>query len=365
MLELLRRRFKDPGWDLARAALPWEPQRPSLARTIEAALLPDSSGLADSSMPLPDDEAAAVAAGLPYVAGGRDGVATFHLPQITEPEAVQAVLQPLRAVLEDGGLDGLDGLYRAMLEHPTLAWVDELGEVIGTEPAADPNRVYALGLLLATQAPDREPVKAGIALLGLLGLGEDELALLRLLGCHDELTLFAAVAVAAASDEAEGELWSMAQRVHGWGRIQAVTRLADSGDPAIGEWLVREGFRNTIDDRYLAAPCAIAGELRARLEELQVDEELLQAAGELFTALLRPQGPVPGIEVWPEGPQALSSWLVHAAAHPRLQPALLTLAQTVLEADARPSPPWPADEGARLTIQAAGILGQWERVPEA
>lgn len=365
MLDWLRSRFQDPAWDLSAPTLPWDASRPALAAVIEEALLSDGSGLADSSMLLPDDEEAAEAAGLPFVPGGRDGVATFHLPQITDDEAVEAVLPALRAVLADGGLAGLPALYEALCAHSTLSWVDELGEALGEEPEPDPNRVFALGLLLATQAPDREPVKAGIALIGMLDLGEDELAMLRLLGCHDELALFVAVAIGASSDEAEGELWSMAQRLQGWGRIQVVTRLVESEDEELQDWLLREGWDNTVDPRYLALPCAVGGRLAAALEPDRVDPELLAAAGRLLAVLLLPGGPVPGIEAWEEGPQALSSWLVHAQASADLLPQGLTLAQAVIEADARAPRPWPSDEGERLVAQARALLGSWEAVPEA
>src|SRR5690606_27054057 len=55
-----------------------------------------------------------------------------------------------------------------------------------------PQRIYALGLRLATEGRQRGPVKLGIALLGLFP-AERHRDLLLTLGRHEEFTLYAAV----------------------------------------------------------------------------------------------------------------------------------------------------------------------------
>ena len=108
---------------------------------------------------------------------------------------------------------------------------------------------------LATESPDREPVKFGIALLGLFGQQNDE-ELLQTLGLHDEFSYSCAVALANSAQDRDGALWALAQHTHGWGRIHVVERLADTTNAEIKDWLIRDGFRNSIMYEYLACICA-------------------------------------------------------------------------------------------------------------
>ncbi|MCK6506028.1 hypothetical protein L6R53_22035 [Myxococcota bacterium] len=354
MRDWLERRFGRPEWDLARAALPWG-DAPGLAQFLETQLGPGGERLPHSGMPLPDDERVSLADGVRFAAGARDGIALHHLDAVDEPEVAQEVVRLLRDVLADGGLARLPELYAAMVAHRALTWVDQLGPGIARAPQPDPNRLYALALWLATQAPDREPVKAGIAMLALLELDGDELGLLRLLGSHDEFTLYAVVALSAQSEEPEQELWSLARRVTGWGRIHAVQRLCDTGDPEIKDWLLREGFRNDVTDRYLALSCAVAGDLALALAD-PVDDALLFAATDLLGALIEPAGPTAGMEAWEEGALAVARWMDRLGE--RAQPPLSAVAvlARIVEAAGEDEAPWPPDVAPELAGRARVLL---------
>lgn len=354
MRDWLERRFGRPEWDLAHAPVPWD-QAPALADFLEDQLGPGAERLLDSGLALPDEDRVAHADGVRFAAGARDGIALHHMEGVDEPEVAREVVGLLRAVLADGGLDRLPDLYAALVEHRALTWVDELGPGIARAPRPDPNRLYALALWLATQAPDREPVKAGIAMLALLELDGDELGLLRLLGCHDEFTLYAVVALSAQSDAPEQELWRLARRVTGWGRIHAVQRLADTADPLVKDWLLREGFHNDVTDRYLALTCAVAGDLLGALAE-PVDDELLAAATDLIAALLEPSGPTAGMEAWEDGAAAVGRWLDRLAEHPTPPLATVPVLARVVTAAAEEEAPWPPDAAPELAARARVAL---------
>jgi hypothetical protein len=55
-----------------------------------------------------------------------------------------------------------------------------------------------------------EPVKAGIALLGVSGSGQDR-ELMLTLGRHEDFTLFCAAAIRSCQPEPDRVLWSLAQ----------------------------------------------------------------------------------------------------------------------------------------------------------
>ena len=98
--------------------------------------------------------------------------------------------------------------------------------------------------------------------------------------------------------------------MHGWGRIQTVERLAHTQDPRIRGWLLREGFRNSVMNEYLACICARAGRLHEALASSQVDPELLDGAAEIFRALLT-GGPAEGIDDYGHAAEAAEAYVHH------------------------------------------------------
>lgn len=160
-----------------------------------------------------------------------------------------------------------------------------------------------VGHWLAATATERGPVKLGIALLGVAGVG-DAAGLLRTLGAHDEFTLYAVVAFGnGTEDGGESEIWALATVVDGWGRIHCVERLRHTSDPAIRRWILRTGFRNSVMYEYLAYTAATTGGLLAALRGDDIDRELLDAAGEIIEALVMggPDGARPLIAAVADG----------------------------------------------------------------
>ena len=175
-------------------------------------------------------------------------------------------------------------LYEKIRQTSVLSYIDDLLPAVARSALPHPG-VHEIGWRLAATGRHPEPVKAGIALLGISG-GQEDTDLLLTLGRHEELTLFCAVALANSSPDAESALWSLARSVNGWGRIQAVERLKDTGRPDIQDWLVRDGFRNKVMNEYLAYIAATTGRLLDRLREPSPDDELIRAASDIVSDLL-------------------------------------------------------------------------------
>jgi hypothetical protein len=100
----------------------------------------------------------------------------------------------------------------------------------------------------------------------------------------------------------------MAKKVEGWGRVHCVERLQDTTDPAIRDWILRTGFRNSVMDDYLALIVARTGGLLPALRGPQVDRELLTAAGDLLVALL-PYGPAGDVDDYEDAAEAFEAYL--------------------------------------------------------
>lgn len=170
--------------------------------------------------------------------------------------------------------------------------------------------LFRVAWRLATEGRDRGPVKIGIALLGIMQSDQHHDVLMTL-GSHEEFTLYAAIALANSAESpvaAERSLWELAKRVRGWGRVEIVSRLRETHDPAIRDWMLREGYVNSVMYEYLAYTAATTGGLLEALSDDDVDHQLLTAAGDLLSALIA-GGPAEDIGDYQDAPGALRRYL--------------------------------------------------------
>lgn len=298
------------NWDLDAVTPPWG-DRTSIYQHILANIRPGEPGLGEQGDQLPDEDIVRGDNQLGWAPGALDGVVGHHGGGGETEDTVNKILESFRALTKKATPDRAASLYTLLVENSALSYVDQLLEAVFAHDDLDVKRLYAVAHWLATGAADREPIKCAISLLSVFQ-GGDERDLLLTLGRHEEFTLFAAVALKNAGDDAELSLWALACLVTGWGRIQIIERLAETKDEQIKAWLLREGYHNDILHEYTALICAKTGELSIALLTPDPDDKLLQGAGAILTALIRGHGgPVEGIEAYDEGPAATELYLTH------------------------------------------------------
>ena len=299
-----------PFWDVSKVEPPWG-DRPSLFAHVRDHIVQNATGLAEGAMKLPDEERLRDRGGLSWVAGGLDGAFGHHAGSADGSETAATIFAALREFTEKSSSERAAALYALLTEHSALDHVDPLLEAVYLSDDLDPARVRIVARWLAGEAADREPVKVGIALLGLFPAVENR-DLLLTLGGHDEFTLYTAVALVNASETAERDLFELARHVDGWGRIQLVERLAGTRDEEIKGWMLREGYKNTVMYEYTAYVCATSGGLLDALRAPHPDEALLEGAGEILAALVTGLGgPAEGIDEYQDGAEATELWLGH------------------------------------------------------
>ena len=119
-------------------------------------------------------------------------------------------------------------------------------------------------------------------------------------------------ALANLQEDPEEALWQLARNVDGWGRVHTVARLAGTQNPAIKDWLLRDGYKNSIMYEYTAYICARTGDLVNVLATDEIDDELLDGAGEIIQTLIDGrEGPAEGIDDYADGPTAVGRYLDH------------------------------------------------------
>jgi hypothetical protein len=312
-MKFLTRLFGRKGGDDGNEppSTPWD-RRPSILEFISSHVPTDGPGLAEGGYTLPDEEQVGRGSKLRWTAGAMDGVAIHHMGLGKSEETVRRTVERVLAYCRQPTAINKAAIYEHVIGERIVSIIDPVIKALLRERGIGHDRLYELARSFVTEAPDREAVKFGIAILGLFPQPADQ-ELFQTLGRHDEFTLFCAVALSNSSEDHGEALWTLARNVTGWGRIHTVERLARTENPAIKNWLLREGFRNSVMYEYLAGTCARAGGLLAALSEDRVDRDMLTAAGEIIQALIA-GGPAEGMDHYEDARPVIESYLGHMAS---------------------------------------------------
>ena len=170
-------------------------QRPSIFDHIERAIDRDPIAVVDAPSapmgvasdagaelsPLPDEELHQ-RGGLRWAAGALDGVMGRHAQVEDERLRAKQIVKAVRDLLASATPAHLEHLTRLLTRAPVLGVLDDvLAELVGSGEL-DPDRFHELALFLVRTAPDREVVKLGISMLGVLVGCDERETLLRRIG---------------------------------------------------------------------------------------------------------------------------------------------------------------------------------------
>ncbi len=290
---------------------PWE-GRVAIYEHIASHLDSTGARLTDAGDRLPDEEVRSDDGGLKWVSGGLDGAFGRHVGGGGDTEAARKVSELVVRISRRGASADQIELYQVLTPDGVIDYLDPALERVAKAGIRPQPHLHEFARFLATKAPDRGPVKLGIALLGLIGDAADR-DVVMLLGRHEEFTLYSAVALGNMLHDPDESMWELAKSVTGWGRIELVDRLARTRRPEIRRWLLREGYRNDIMLEYSAYVCATGGDLRAAITAATVDDELLAAAGDIISAMAA-GGPAKGLDDYSDAAVVVGSYLGHVAA---------------------------------------------------
>ena len=246
-----------------------------------------------------------------FADGAMDGIAIFHmgkteLNSIGTKKMVRAIKSCSQRLFEDSDeqLAELGKSFRA------IGIIDEFQRyIMAHSNRIDAGSIYQSAVYLILNSCNRESVKFGLVMLELLNIEESVKTAVRRLGMSDEFTIFA-IWNMLKWDNGNDEVFNLAKKVHGWGKIHAVERL-EASDPEISEWLLLHGIENTVMPAYSALNVWEKATVAERLKG-QLSEEEFHGIGRIFSALLD-EGPVEGISGVKNAEEAVLDFL--SAAH--------------------------------------------------
>lgn len=279
----------------------------SLYELIHRSVTPEGSLPESFSLPKPDQK------GVRFADGARDGIAIFHTN--LAPDDVRLLEEAVQAAAL-----GNDGEARRLAAEfcengRMITSIDGIQDfIISHKDNLNPEKLHHFAVQLALEGTQPEEVKLGLSLLELFNTNpEGQLKeAIRELALSDEFTLFCLFIMRSWDNPAQ-EIFRVARKTDGWGRIHAVERLEPENEE-IELWLLEHGWNNTVLPAYSALECFQKTHYTARLSGDMSPEQYRGAAG-LMSGLLD-EGPVRGISACENPEEVLLAFLSQSRRQP-------------------------------------------------
>ena len=229
-----------------------------------------------------------------FAPGAFDGISIYHMGLDELDDAGRTELGAVLQSASTGKRDETDALFFEWTKkHRAISMVDEIQDYVRDHQAElKIGYLYQSAKYLILHSQHIECVKIGLELLELFREpAEDIKEAVRTLGLYDEFTMFALWNL-RKWENGNHEIFDLAKKVHGWGRIHAVEFLEPDSDE-IRRWLLMEGVENDV----MAAYSALTVWESCGAEELlagKPSEEEYKALLRIVPGLLD-EGPCPGI----------------------------------------------------------------------
>lgn len=274
----------------------------------------DSNGiLKESTNDLPDEKKSDES-GIRFAPGLMDSM--FGADNSSESKVrIRELSTLIKKIARKGDDKSQSEFYKRITESDgVIGIIDEfLQEIVSQSLPVEPY-LFGFAKKLATKTSHRNGVKIGIAILGLCQ-NKSVLSEIKILGLHDEFTVFSTVALSNLSDNPVQDLRALADKVDGWGKIQLVDRIANMDlTEKLKDWLILDGYKNSIMNEYLVWTCAVNGELHKKLQNEKIDNKQFKSAGEIIKALIS-GGPAEDISDYEFAPESIENFIRHANFH--------------------------------------------------
>ncbi len=224
--------------------------------------------------------------------GAMDGICIYHMADAALPQDIEQRIADALASICAGEAETAGPALESMLrEHRAVCLVDQIQRaVMGNTDRINPGALMRYAIQLMFTSHDKEMVKLGLILFELFENPIDELKeIVRELGLCDEFTIFAAWC-ARNWECGNDEIFAMARKAKGWGRIHCVEMIAPE-TPEIRDWLLHEGADNAVMPEYSAATCIEKAQVAERLNA-PIPPDEFKSVSFLLAAAAEENGPV-------------------------------------------------------------------------
>ena len=249
----------------------------SIFELIKTSIQPNGELPEDFKLPPKDPN------GVPWADGAMDGVYIYHT--VVNEEDIEPLKNIIFQISEgkfeeaQNNLENLD-FFMVSRRDPLLNWIIQEQKQINIDNLCE----FAISQLSTSK--NIEVIKFCLCVLEIIKLEteKDTIEKVKILALSDEFTLYCLNILKNLKNSNE-EIFEIAKKVKGWGRIYSVKYLKVTNDE-IKEWLLEEGFLNYINPAYTAYTCAKKINLIEILNEEQISSKKFNDISYLMNALL-------------------------------------------------------------------------------
>ena len=245
----------------------------------------------DFSLPKLSDDNCVIA----YADGAIDGIGIYHMQakELTESD-LSLIAEAIQAV-NNRDFDKADELFLKLSETVNALYaIDAIQKyIVDNKDALKAGNLSEYATTLVKLSSNRECVKYGLTVLELFDTDRNESIKndIRTIGLSDEFTLFS-IYVMQHWKDGNDEIFRLAKKVHGWGRIHAI-ELLEPETEEIRKWLLTDAVHNNVMPPYSALTCWRKSNAEQVLKSHPTYEEF--AGIRDIIAGLFDEGPVTGI----------------------------------------------------------------------
>lgn len=246
-----------------------------------------------------------------FADGAIDGIMMFHMGMSPiKPEESKELLDILNSVNRNNTETAKEKLQIFSEKKSALSVIDEFQKIIvDNAQQLNAETMYEFARDLILNSDNCELVKYGMSIIELLNIKEEELKkVIRVLALSDEFTLFA-IFIMRNWENPEQEIFEIAKKVKGWGRIHAIERINPT-NKEMEEWLLLHGIENNVMAAYSALEIYEKAKIKERLfsKKCLCSFEEYIAIGNVIAALFQ-EGPVMGISMVEEVDKLLNQYV--------------------------------------------------------
>lgn len=248
-----------------------------------------------------------------FADGARDGIAVYHMGHAKMSDESMSKLNDLMHNVSDENFElGFANLSDFAKDNTALNSINEVeGFIFDNTDWIDPNNLHKFAEE-CLMSDDRDIVKYGMEMIEVfLEPDESIKEIIRTLGLSDEFTIFTIFNMQHWSN-ANDEIFRLAQKVHGWGRVHAVKYLEPIGEE-IKAWLLKEGVKNDVMPDYSALEVFNKADVREILKE-ELTNDVFDSVVLIIDSLLS-EGPVSGISAVEDADPMLLDFLEQVKQH--------------------------------------------------
>ncbi len=265
------------------------------------------NGVLPENFQLPEDKKSDMS----FAPGARDGIYVFHIPRGEVSEEDNKSIGKMIEAASKGKYKEAEQIAKSLgtKTHalPLMAAVQQY--IADNIDSLNDEKLFRFACTMLECSDDKECVKFGFGISDLFECRDEGFRnTIRTLGLSDEFTLFSAISMLMWTGGFL-DIFELAKKVHGWGRIHAVDRLSPETDE-IRDWLFFEGIKNNILPGYSAFVVFMNSGAMERLDK-KMDRREFDAMSALIENLL-PDEPVPGFSNLVNAEDILKKYLTRA-----------------------------------------------------